>query len=172
MNGDTELIETPLDAGGSLSPAQAWDVIAQAPSVEQEQQSFESFNVPWDFWGMSNDSGFTETALPQSKLDFAQILAKAPAVGSYDQAGINPFASSSGGGFFKTVGDIFKGVAKFLGSSAGGGTMETSPANQYTKTTPTTASTVAATVKKNWLPILALAVVVIIGAVLIFRRKR
>jgi|GEM_PF-2820757 hypothetical protein len=99
----------------------------------------------------------------------AAVYAQAPSVAQED---VNLSTGSvnwgSTGNFFS---NLLSSIGKALGTESPSPSMP-GPSGTKTTTSPTTASTVAATIKKNWLPLLALAIVGIVGAVLIFRRKR
>jgi len=126
--------------------------------------------------GSYNDSPSDEivaTPLPLggslSTPGMAAVYAQAPSVAQED---VNLSTGSvdwgSTGNFFS---NLLSSIGKALGTESPSPSMP-GPSGTKTTTSPTTASTVAATIKKNWLPLLALAIVGIVGAVLIFRRKR
>lgn len=99
----------------------------------------------------------------------AAVYAEAPSVAAED---VNLSTGSvnwgSSGSFFS---NLLSSIGKALGTDSPSPSMP-GPSGTKTTASPTTASTVAATIKKNWLPIVALVAAAIVGWVLIFRRKR
>jgi hypothetical protein len=166
-NGDEgTLVETPIETAGIFEGPAGIDydyVMANAPSVGSYDMGA---GINWGDIGSSFASLFEET--PGEGVGYAGGAA-VPGYASEMGQG-SAAAGSTGGGFLAGVGKFLKSV---FGSGGGGGTIQPSPASTYLKQTPaTTASTVAATIKTNWLPFLALGAIFLIGIVLVFRRKR
>jgi len=155
------LYEMPFDSGVSpVSAGYDYDyIMANAPSVGSYDTGA-GIN-----WGQVGSSLFEETA--GEGIGYAGGESAPDYVPEAGQGSAG--AGSTGGGFLAGVGKFLKSV---FGSGGGGGTIQPASSSTYYKqTTPTTASTVAATIKTNWLPFLALGVIFVIALVLVFRRR-